>query len=67
MDSMIIDKLTYYAYNSGVGYPQIALIHKINCELTFVIDGSMTYYVNNKQYILKKNDADLHRSLYLRC
>ena len=59
MDGIIVDNMTYYANNSGIGYPQIKLIHKINCELTFVLDGSMTYYINDKQYIIKKNDAVL--------
>ena len=59
MNSSIVKDLKYYHNASGSPNPPIRPFRTKHCELTFVLDGELIYFVEQKKYIVKKNDAVL--------
>lgn len=62
MNSSIVKTLTYYNNASVSANVHIRPLRPKHCELTFVLDGQLIYYVEQKKYVLKKNDAVLIKS-----
>ena len=59
MDTYIVKDLFHYCNISVKGCTQIPRAWIDFYDLTFVLKGQMTYYVNDEKYILKENDAIL--------
>lgn len=59
MNSNIVKELIYYANSSVPASKNIGPVLRIHYELTFILDGAMTYYVDDEPYTIKKNDVIL--------
>ena len=54
-----LNKMTYYLHHTGYNIPKTPKIKITFNHLTFVLEGSITYTANGKEYRLEKNDAIL--------
>lgn len=61
-----INKFIYFLYHEGKNIPKTPIVKICFYHLTFVLEGTFTYYVDGKEYVLEKNDAILLPSGALR-